>query len=90
MAKVKLTATEHLHERGRWERCCKLFLHDPLKTTPNERITIPGLRTPLFLYQAFGVFVMLEMEAYQDGGYNADDMGLGKVRSLLGNYQVQC
>lgn len=86
MAKVKLTATEHLHERGRWERCCSLFLHDPLKTTPKERIRIPGMKTPLFLYQAFGIFVMFEMEMYQKGGYNADDMGLGKVPDCHAHY----
>lgn len=31
------------------------------------------------MYQAYGVFVVFEMELFQNGGYNADDMGLGKV-----------
>jgi len=79
MVSVKLTATEHLHEQGRWDKCARLFFHNPGNIGASERIHIPGLRTPLYLYQAFGVFVMFEMELFQGGGYNADDMGLGKV-----------
>ena len=30
-------------------------------------------------YQAFGIFVLFEMEIFQYGGYLADDIGLGKV-----------
>jgi len=43
----------------------------------------------LFLYQAFEVFVMLEIKAYQGEDYNADDMRLKKVCDLLDKYQVQ-
>jgi hypothetical protein len=89
MTKVKLTATEHLHESDCWEQCCKLFLHDSLKTTSDERIKIPDLQTSLFLYQAFKVFVMLKMKAYQGEDYNADDMRLRKICDLLDKYQVQ-
>ena len=35
----------------------------------------------LYPYQVFGIFVMFEMEVFQNGGYLADDMGLGKVIS---------
>ncbi len=89
MTKVKLTATEHLHESDCWKQCCKLFLHDPLKTTLDRRIKISDLQTSLFLYQVFEVFVMLEIKAYQGEGYNADDMKLKKICDLLDKYQVQ-
>ncbi len=89
MTKVKLTATEHLHESDCWEQCCKLFLHDSLKTTSDRRIKIPDLQTSLFLYQVFRVFVMLKMKAYQGENYNTDDMKLRKARGLLDKYQVQ-
>jgi len=89
MTKVKLTATEHLYESDCWEWCCKLFLHDSLKTTSDERIKIPDLQTSLFLYQVFEVFIMLEMKAYQGEDYNADDMRLKKIHDLLDKYQVQ-
>ena len=79
MAKVPITVTEHLHEQGRWTNCSRLFLHDERRTGSDQVIRIRGLRTPLFPYQGFGVFVMTEMELFQGGGFNADDMGLGKV-----------
>ncbi len=79
MASVRLTATEHLHESGRWDRCAQLFFHNSGNIGPDERIHISGLLTPLYLYQAFEVFVMFEMKLFQDRGYNVNDMRLGKV-----------
>ena len=71
--------TEHLHETSRWKDCARLFLHDPNCTDVNSKIRIKGCTVDFYLYQAFGIFVMFEMEMFQGGGYNADDMGLGKV-----------
>lgn len=71
--------TEHLHEKDRWCNCARLFLTDAGKTSPSDLIHVPGMKTPLVPFQAFGVFVMLEMEKFLNGGYNADDMGMGKV-----------
>ena len=71
--------TEHLHEEAKWEDCAQLFLHDPKNISSKSQITIKGCGASLYLYQAFGIFVMMEIEMFQGGGYNADDMGLGKV-----------
>ena len=90
MAKVPITVTEHLHEPNRWSNCSRLFLLNPLKTGSDQRIYIFGLKTPLFPYQGFGVFVMTEMELFQGGGYNADDMGLGKVCLYIRLLQYGC
>ena len=71
---------EHLHEENRWLDCARLFCHDPGKVGSEERIRIQECTADLYLYQAFGIFVMMEMEMFQKGGYDADDMGLEKVR----------
>lgn len=77
------TVTVHHHEEGRWEVCARLFCHDPKQTGITETIGIRGLKTRLYLYQAFGVFVMFEMEMFQGGGWNADDIWLGKVGTSI-------
>lgn len=46
------------------------------------RVKIKGCSSKFYLYQGFGSFVMMEMEMFQNGGYNADEMGFGKVRKL--------
>ena len=79
---VDIKLTEHLGEKDRWSDCARLFLHNPNNTNTKSRIRINGCKAKFYLYQAFGIFVMLEMEMFQGGGYNADDMGLGKVREL--------
>ena len=60
------------------------------KTGTDQRIRIRGLKTPLFLYQGFGVSVMTEMELFKGGGFNADDMGLGKVCFYIWLLQNGC
>ena len=82
------------HDQARWRDCARLFLQDPERlhleppTSANSRptgrtVTIPGMKTPLYLYQLFGVFVMFQMEMFLNGGYLADEMGLGKVCCYL-------
>ncbi len=79
MTSVRLTATEHLHKSGRWNRCAQLFFHNSDNIDFDERIHISGLLTPLYLYQVFEVFMMFEMKLFQDKDYNADNMRLEKV-----------
>ena len=74
--------TEYLHESGQWFDCARLFLHDPNKYTSESRIKIKSCNVDFYLYQAFGIFVMFEIEKFQGGGYNANNMGLGKVREV--------
>ena len=58
---------------------CRFFRLDRNDLSADQKVRVPGLKTLLYRYQAFGAFVMLEMEVIQKGGWNADDMGLGKV-----------
>ena len=74
MRHVDITVTEHLYEPGRWDDCARLFCHDPYLIGSEQRIRIKGFNVGLFLYQAFGISVMFEMEQFQGGGYNADDV----------------
>ena len=46
---------------------------------PDCKVKIPGIKTALLPYQLLGLFVLFEMENFHQGGYLADDMGLGKV-----------
>lgn len=50
--------------------------------TEKERVSTYGLGMTLYLYQAIGVFVMLEMEQLSGGDWLADEMGLGKVSAV--------
>lgn len=40
----------------RWQQCCAFFGLDWKQTGKNERVTLAGLKTPLYQYQAFGIF----------------------------------
>ena len=81
-------ATEHLNQADHgWEDCCRFFLLDPEKNKNSDiRTKIHGMSTGFYPFQVFGIFVMFEMEMWQGGGYLADDMGLGKVRSLVPSF----
>jgi len=79
MTSVRLTATEHLHESGHWDRCAQLFFHNLDNIGSDERIHISGLLTSLYLYQVFEVFMMFEMKLFQGRGYNVNNMRLEKV-----------
>jgi hypothetical protein len=39
----------------RWKECCQIFGIDPSKTGIEESVTIAGLKTPIYQYQAFGI-----------------------------------
>ncbi len=73
--------TEHLYQQDeRWEDCARLFCFDPnTHLQPNEIIRLFGSSLDLKPCQIFRVFVCFEMEVFQNGGYLADTMGLGKV-----------
>jgi hypothetical protein len=43
---------DNLH---RWKECCKMFRIDPEKTSIDELVTIVGLKTKIYQYQAFGI-----------------------------------
>ena len=51
------------------------------KAAAAQTVTIHGLKTGLYLHQIYGAFVIAQMEAFLDGGYQIDDIGLGKVIS---------
>jgi len=47
--------TQPKNLRLRWKECCEMFAIDPSKTGIEERVTIAGLKTPIYQYQAFGI-----------------------------------
>ncbi len=74
-------APEHLfRDDGRWDDLCELFLLDTVRDRgTGRRVKIDGMKTNFYPFQIFGVFVICEMELFQNGGYLADDPGLGKI-----------
>lgn len=46
-------------------------------------IIIQGMQSKLYLYQAFRIFIIFEIKIFQGNGWNADDMGLGKVKTFI-------
>ncbi len=76
-------ATEHLYRNDRrWDDTCELFLLDTVQDRQTDRkVQIYGMNIALYPFQIFGVFVITEFEIFQNGGYLADDPGLGKVIS---------
>ena len=75
------TITEHLHQDdNRWEDFCQLMRLDPVKSQLTDTlITLPETNLSLHPFQAFGMFVLMEFEVFQNSAYLADEMGLGKV-----------
>ena len=72
-----------MHMEAR-ELAMELLQLDPLDRAfknPHFLITLPHLRTKPFMYQWIGAVALLIAEKFNRGAYNADDMGLGKVRS---------
>ena len=64
--------------------CCFFLFSDSEEAKkPEHKYRIKGTTVDLHPYQLLGVFKMFEMENFQNGGYNADDCGLGKVRQLV-------
>jgi SNF2 family DNA or RNA helicase len=72
-----------------WADCQKFYkLDGDFGKNPEEHtIKIPGLRRKLKPHQAYAVYWMLKTEKRLNGGYLADDMGLGKV-SMLATVQA--
>ena len=67
-----------------WQLTCRLIGVDPTKTTTKAIVRLPGLKDELNQYQFFAI-VLFHIWARngQNGGFLADGMGLGKVRSNL-------
>jgi hypothetical protein len=75
---IQPTADSH-----RWIECCRMFRSNPYETGLNETITLAGLNTPLYQYQAFSVYWQMKTSREVGGGFVADEMGLGKTLSFL-------
>jgi SNF2-related domain len=73
----------------RWEECCAMFRHHPKETGIDKVITIAGLNTKIYQYQAFGVYWQMVNSRKVGGGFLADDMGLGKTLSFLAYVVVE-
>lgn len=66
-----------------------MFRIDPSETKMGEVVRIAGLKTPLYQYQAFGVYWQMITSREFGGGFVADDMGLGKTLSFLAYVVVE-
>lgn len=66
-----------------------MFRHDPKETGIDKLITITGLKTKIYQYQAFGVYWQMINSREVGGGLLADDMGLGKTLSFLAYVVVE-
>jgi hypothetical protein len=66
-----------------------MFRHDPNETGIDKLITIAGLKTEVYQYQAFGVYWQMVTSRDLGGGFLADDMGLGKTLSFLAYVVVE-
>ena len=63
-----------------WLFCSEFFKIDPLKVKNTDTLKFPGLKRALKPYQIFAIFWMSMKERDgSNGGFMADDMGLGKV-----------
>ncbi|KAL5317120.1 hypothetical protein ACEPPN_014214 [Leptodophora sp. 'Broadleaf-Isolate-01'] len=74
---------------ARWKECCAMFRCDPRKTDIEQRLRIAGLNTPIYQYQALGVYWQMITARELGGGFLADDMGLGKTLSFLAYIVVE-
>ncbi|KAG0648026.1 hypothetical protein D0Z07_5774 [Hyphodiscus hymeniophilus] len=55
LAQLQTTDCFYEDNMDRWKECCKMFGIDPDKTGIDERVTVAGLKTRIYQYQAFGV-----------------------------------
>lgn len=60
-----------------------MFGINPAETQADRLVTIHGLKTRIYQYQAFGVYWQMVTSRSVGGGFVADDMGLGKTLSFL-------
>ena len=66
-----------------------MFRRDPKKIDIDNLVTIAGLKTKIYQYQAFGVYWQMITSRQLGGGILADDMGLGKTLSFLAYIVVE-
>lgn len=67
-----------------WERNCKIVGHVKENIAITDMVTIAGLLVTLFKHQMIAMFWMLYQERTDcEGGWLADDMGLGKARTTV-------
>ena len=69
---------------GNWELTCRLIGEDRTETTSKAIVQLPALKDKLNQYQSFAIVLLhLWARGGHNGGFLADGMGLGKVRSNL-------
>jgi len=73
----------------RWKQCCAMFQIDYMKIGIDELVHVAGLKTPLYQYQAFGVWWQMYTSRRLGGGIVGDEMGLGKTLSFLAYIVVE-
>jgi hypothetical protein len=66
-----------------------MFCRDPNDTKVDQLVTVSGLKTKIYQYQAFGVYWQMVTSRELGGGFVADDMGLGKTLSFLAYIVVE-
>ena len=66
-----------------------MFGMNPANTQADQLVTIHGLKTRIYQYQAFGVYWQMITSRSLGGGFVADDMGLGKTLSYLAYIVVE-
>ncbi|KAJ5050732.1 uncharacterized protein L3040_002605 [Drepanopeziza brunnea f. sp. 'multigermtubi'] len=76
-------------QNTRWRECCQLFQRDPESTSIDDRVILAGLKTPIYLYQAFGIYWQMKTSRALGGGFVCDEMGLGKTLSFLAYMVVE-
>ncbi len=79
MKLMQYIKTKHLHEKDRCKDCARFFCHDAQDIKSTSHICILNCNVEFYLYQAFDIFVMLEMKLFQNDEYNANDMRLDKI-----------
>ena len=60
------------------------FFYIDLNNTNNDvRVSIREFKVKFILYQAFEIFIMLEIETFQRKKYNVDEMNLKKIKLIF-------
>ena len=63
-----------------YQDACLFFGHDPDDTRTEQLVAIPGMKSLLYPWQMYCVWMLLHWcLSERNGGYLADTMGLGKV-----------
>lgn len=68
-----------------WRKCCAFFKISPDNKSPDELVNLKYFQRPLHIYQAYAIYYMLVKEdGPENGGFLADEQGLGKTTTALG------